>query len=109
MIGYWKYKAFDALLHIEEGVLIAPIDRADNTWTQILVKLRQQGLQGIELIPITKAEYTQALRLRHLKERFQARPLALQPTHHGQSSLQVRLSHIRAAIRRWLRRLLCLE
>lgn len=63
-MSYWKYRAFDEQLRIQEGVLIShePPD-------SIFLSLRQQGLQGVELEQIDATMYHREIYLLKLKER----------------------------------------
>lgn len=65
-MGYWKYRAFDAQLRIQEGVIISHID---NNPDLVMLQLRQQGLQGVELKQIDGAEYQREVYLQRLRDR----------------------------------------
>lgn len=76
-MNYWKYRAYDALLRIQEGVIQA------SSLEDTMLQLRQQGLQGVELDPIDQTEYRRALYLQKLKERLSPKKAAREPVRRG--------------------------
>ncbi len=75
-MNYWKYRAYNVQLCIQEGVVVSPSDQAPDG---VLLQLRQQGLQGIDIRPIDRAEYNREVYLRRLKERGQPQPRSVSP------------------------------
>lgn len=67
-MSYWKYRAFDGQLRIQEGVLVSHI-RDNEPPDSIFLSLRQQGLQGVELEQIDATMYHREVYLLKLKER----------------------------------------
>lgn len=99
-MSYWRYRAFDELLCITEGVMSAPDGDDERAMQTVILQLRQQGLQSIELKPATHAEYVQEERLKRMKDRIS---LPSQPSNpppqKARLTIRERLRLIWAAIR----------
>lgn len=91
-MSYWKYQAYDESLYIHEGVFISPIDE-DQSPAILLLQLRQQGLQGIHIKKIDRAEYHQEVYLQKLKDRGRRKPQQVIPptTARAHQSIYARL------------------
>ncbi len=77
-MSYWKYRAYDANMQIRDGVIVSP-DGDETAPDHVLLNLRQQGLQGIELKQIDRAEYNREVYLQKLKDRGRRGPQVVQP------------------------------
>lgn len=67
---YWHYRAYDENLNIVEGVLVGPDANDDTTLQSILLRLRQQRLQGVSLTPATQVQHHSDEQLRRLRTRL---------------------------------------
>jgi hypothetical protein len=74
-MSLWKYRAFDASFSVTEGIISGPDE------IQVLLRLRQQGLQGIDIRLATRIEYLQERRLQRLKNRLQPQVPHETPVH----------------------------
>lgn len=64
---HWKYRAYDSNLIIVEGVLKTTL----STPPQVLLHIRQSGLQCIDVRKIDAAEYFREDYLQRLRNRLQ--------------------------------------
>lgn len=71
---YWRYRAYDETLRIQEGVITDPHDDVDEAIHSICLKLRQQNFQMTEIKTITHDAYIREEKLNHLKRRVGQRP-----------------------------------
>lgn len=72
-MSYWRYRAYNAKLEIIEGVIVGTGD-SDRDCADILLKLRHNGLQVIQLDQIDSLVYQRELRVQKLKARMSPQP-----------------------------------
>lgn len=75
-MSYWKYRAFDSALKVHDGVIMSPLS-SDQPPDILLLQLRNQGLQVIDIRLIDKIEYDHETYLQKLRDRTQSGPCQL--------------------------------
>jgi hypothetical protein len=75
-VKYWKYRAYDKSMIVHDGVISHNGQNNEQSQHDIILQLRNNGLQIIILQPITSAEYQQENRLQKLRERLNHKPIS---------------------------------